>query len=240
MHQHATAGRSIEPTKIEYRFRFTSTQKIPFPICPCLYPRMIVVRMGPTGRIDLTGRNAYRTQGGNQQSGFFPTTSVRCAYRCQRRTGTGVRRSIDSLFMTPMVHLQNGIVKGKGFHTIFQLIVKYYPRAVQLLVVHPHRKYKMTKQILRNNFSPRHLICSLLGGAHVHQMKFSGIIGNICQRHIGIKELQSFTLVRRQVRIEYGKQIALRQSLFFLIEVLFHTLVVRSVCNERTSATRGQ
>ena len=60
MHQHATAGRSIEPTQVEYRLRFTSTQEIPFPICPCLYPRMIVVRMGPTGRIDLTGRNTYR------------------------------------------------------------------------------------------------------------------------------------------------------------------------------------
>ena len=104
-----------------------------------------------------------------------------------------------------------------------------------MLIVDPHRKYKMTKQILRNNFSPRHLIGSLLGGSHIHQMKFSGIIGNVCQRHIGIKELQSFAFVRRQVRIEYGKQIALRQPFFFLIEVLLHTLAVRSVCNERTS-----
>ena len=139
-----------------------------------------------------------------------------------------------------MVHLQNGIIEGQRLDTILQFFVKHYPCTVQMLIVDPHRKYKMTKQILRNNFSPRHLIGSLLGGAHVHQMKFSGIIGNVCQRHIGIKELQSFAFVRRQVRIEYGKQIALRQPFFFLIEILLHTLAVRSVCNERTFAARGK
>ena len=240
MHQHAAAGRSIEPTKVEYRFGFAGSKKIPFPVCPCFYPRMIVVGMRPPGCVDLTSRDTHRTQGGNQQGRFLATTPVCRAYRCQRRTGTGIGGSIDSLLVAPVVHLQNGIIEGQRLDTILQFFVKHYPCTVQMLIVDPHRKYKMTKQILRNNFSPRHLIGSLLGGAHVHQMKFSGIIGNVCQRHIGIKELQSFAFVRRQVRIKYGKQIALRQPFFFLIEVLLHTLAVRSVCNERTFAARGK
>ena len=240
MHQHTATGRSIEPTKVEYRFGFAGSKKIPFPVRPCFYPCMIVVGMRPPGCVDLTSRDTHRTQGGNQQGRFLATTPVCRAYRCQRRTGTGIGGSIDSLLVAPVVHLQNGIIEGQRLDTILQFFVKHYPCTVQMLIVDPHRKYKMTKQILRNNFSPRHLIGSLLGGAHVHQMKFSGIIGNVCQRHIGIKELQSFAFVRRQVRIEYGKQIALRQPFFFLIEVLLHTLAVRSVCNERTFAARGK
>ena len=59
IHIYATAGRSIEPTQVEYRLRFTSTQEIPFPICPCLYPRMIVVRMGDVYKRQIYYNNIY-------------------------------------------------------------------------------------------------------------------------------------------------------------------------------------
>ena len=240
MHQHTTTGRSIEPTKVEYRFRFAGSKKIPFPVCPCFYPRMIVVRMRPPGGVDLTGRDTHRTQGGNQQGRFLATTPVCRAHRCQRRTGTGIGGSIDSLLVAPVVHLQNGIIEGQRLDTILQFFVKHYPCTVQMLIVHPHRKHEMTEHLLGHRFSPRHFLGRLPGGSHIHQMKFAGVVGYVCQRHIGIEKLQCLTLIRRQVRIENSEQIALRQLFLFLIEVLLHTLAVRSVCNERTSATRGQ
>ena len=61
MHQHTTICRSIEPTKIQDRFRFTCTQEIPSTVYPCFYPCMIVIGMCPTRCIHLTSRNTYRT-----------------------------------------------------------------------------------------------------------------------------------------------------------------------------------
>ena len=210
MHQHTATGRSIEPAKVEYRFRFAGSKKIPFPVCPCFYPRMIVVRMRPPGGVDLTGRNAHRTQGGNQQGRFLTTTPVCRAYRCQRRTGTGIGGSIDSLLVAPVVHLQNGIIKGQRLDTILQFFVKHYPCTIQMLIVHPHRKHEMTEHLLGHRFSPRHFLGRLPRGSHIHQMKFAGVVGYVCQRHIGIEKLQCLTLIRRQVRIENSEQITLR------------------------------
>ena len=73
--------------------------------------------------------------------------------------------------MTPVVHLQNGILQGKRFYPVLQLLVEYDTRAVQMLIVHPHRKNKMPEYIFGNTLSPRHFIGSLPGSAHIHQMK---------------------------------------------------------------------
>ena len=43
-----------------------------------------------------------------------------------------------------------GMLEAVG-EAILQFFVKHYPCTVQMLIVDPHRKYKMTKQILRNN-----------------------------------------------------------------------------------------
>ena len=67
MHQHPPTGRRIEPPEIKNRFGLASSQEIPFTVCPCLHPRMIIIGMSPTGRIYLTCRNTYRTECGNQK-----------------------------------------------------------------------------------------------------------------------------------------------------------------------------
>ena len=60
MHQHAAIRRSVEPAQVKYGFRLAGTQKIPLAVDPRLDPRMVIVGMGPTRRIHLTGRYADR------------------------------------------------------------------------------------------------------------------------------------------------------------------------------------
>lgn len=71
MHQHSATGRGIEPTKIQYRFRFASTQEMPFTIRPGFHPCMVIVRMYPSWCINLPCRNTYRAKCRHQQDRFL-------------------------------------------------------------------------------------------------------------------------------------------------------------------------
>ena len=46
MHQHATAGRSIKPAQVQYRFRFAGAEEVPFTIYPGFYPGMVCAQRG--------------------------------------------------------------------------------------------------------------------------------------------------------------------------------------------------
>ena len=106
VHQHTTGCRSVEPTKIKHRFRFTSAQKVPFPVYPSFHPCMVVIGMCPTRSIHLTSRNTYCTESSDCESRLFTTTTISCLYRSQWRTSTWIRRSIYHLLMTPVVDFQ--------------------------------------------------------------------------------------------------------------------------------------
>ena len=78
MHQHGTTGRTIEPSKVQHCFWFTSAHKPPLAISPCFYPRMVVVSMRPTGCINLSCGNTDSSQGRNGESGLLATSAVCC------------------------------------------------------------------------------------------------------------------------------------------------------------------
>ena len=173
MHQHTTISRSIEPSEVEDRFRFASTQEIPLTVYPSFYPSMIIVSMRPTRSIHLTGRNTYRTQSGYSKCGFFTTTAVCGLYRSQRRTCTGIRRCIHHLFMTPVVHFQYRIMQGKVLYTVFQLFVENLTAVVQIFIVHTDWKHKVTEFAFWNQFPPRHFFLCLQGIVDVFQEKLA-------------------------------------------------------------------
>ena len=60
VHHHAARRRGIEPCEVEHRLRFAGTDEMPLAVGPYLDPRMVVVGVGPAGRIYLTGRYADR------------------------------------------------------------------------------------------------------------------------------------------------------------------------------------
>ncbi len=75
VHQHAATGRGIEPSQIQNRLRFAGAQKIPLPVRPGLYPSMVVIRMGPTGGVDLASGNSHRPQGRDREGRFFSAST---------------------------------------------------------------------------------------------------------------------------------------------------------------------
>ena len=63
MHQQGTARSTVKPTQVQYWFWFTGTHEPPLSISPRFDPSMIVVCMGPSRGIYLTGRDTYSPEG---------------------------------------------------------------------------------------------------------------------------------------------------------------------------------
>ena len=103
VHQHAAAGRGVEPSQVEHRFRFASAQEMPFPVHPYFHPGMIVIRMCPSGCVHLAGRYAHGAECTHGEGGLFATASVGCTHGSQWCAGAHVRRCVGHLFMTPVV-----------------------------------------------------------------------------------------------------------------------------------------
>ena len=81
VHQHAAAGRGIEPAQVEYRFGLAGTKEMPASVDPGFYPGMIVVGMCPSRSIYLARGDAHRAQGCHQERGLFATTAPGGAHR---------------------------------------------------------------------------------------------------------------------------------------------------------------
>ena len=238
VHQHSPAGWGVEPSQVEYGLGLAGSQEVPLAVSPGLYPGMIVVGVRPTGRIDLTRRYAYRTQSGHQQGRLFAATAISRTDSSHRRTGAGIAWLIDGLLVTPVVHFEDGVVQRKLLHAVFQFLIKYDTCTVQMLVVHPRRKHKVTEQLFGNIAAPGHFVGCLTRCTHVHQVEFARIIGNVGQGHVGIKKLQCLALVRVKVGVEHGKQVALRHLFLFQFQVLFYLGTVFGIFDKMGIAAR--
>ena len=113
VHEHSARSGCVEPSEVEYRFGFTSTEEVPFAIDPSFDPSVIVVGMRPTRSINLSCRDAYRTKCSNEESRFFATTSVGSFDRGERRLGASIRWGVGYIFVAPVVDFEHSIVERK-------------------------------------------------------------------------------------------------------------------------------
>ena len=95
-------------------------------------------------------------------------------------------------------------------HAVFQLLVKHHARAVQLLIIDTHRHDKMAENVFGNHFTPRHFLGRTLRGMDIVQIELAREVGNVRQRHVGVEKLQRLAFVSGQLRVEHGKEVALR------------------------------
>ena len=79
MHQHAAGGRSVEPAQVEHGLRLTGTEEIPFAVDPGFHPCVVVVGVGPAGRIDLACGDAHGAQRGHSERTLLATPARGCA-----------------------------------------------------------------------------------------------------------------------------------------------------------------
>ena len=58
MHQQRPGCGSVKPPQVQYGLGLAGAHKMPFAVGPRFDPRMVVIGMGPAGRIDLSSGNA--------------------------------------------------------------------------------------------------------------------------------------------------------------------------------------
>ena len=188
--------------------------------------------MRPARRIDLAGRYADRTEGGNRESRFFAATPVGCLHGCQRRACPGVGRRIDHFLVTPVVHFQHSVIQGQALHPVFQLFVKDHAALVQVFVVDTYGKYEMAEDVFRYAVPPGHFHPSAERAADIIEIQLPVIIREIPDRHIGIQESKRFFFVGRHLLVKNGKKVSVRQSGLLCPEVILHFGAKRIVRNE--------
>ena len=222
VHQHPAAGRGVEPPQVEHRFRLAGPEEMPPSVGPGLDPGVVVVGVRPAGRVDLPGRNAHRAQRRDEQRRLLAAAAVGRAHGGQRRTGPRIRRLVVGLFVTPVVHFEDGVVHRQPFDARRQLVVEHPARIVEVLVVHPHGQHEMPEQFVGNDVSPRHFPAGGQRAAHVFQIKIARVVGHVPHGHIGIKEHHGFALLPRHRFVEYPEQIAPGKQFLFVAEIGLH------------------
>ena len=187
MQQHGSGNRGIEPTQVQYRFRFARTHEMPPSVNKHLDPGVVVVRVRPARRVDLPCRYPRRTQCRHGQHGLLPAAAVSRADGRQRRRCPRVRRSVGRPLVAPMVYLQRCLGHGHSLYPLAQRIRIYQPEIIQRLVIHPEREHKMPELPLRH--VPIH------SAAHVQRLldvvlpPLLSVHHPVRQRHARIKEI---------------------------------------------------
>ena len=105
----------VEPGVVEGGRRLAGSHKVPAAVGIDLHPGVVVVGMGPSGRIDLAGRDAGGTQGGHCEHGLLSATAHTAAYRGYGAARAGVGRLVAGLLVAPMVDFQGC---GGDIHTL--------------------------------------------------------------------------------------------------------------------------
>ena len=219
VHQHPAAGRGVEPPQVEHRFRLAGPEEMPPSVGPGLDPGVVVVGVRPAGRVDLPGRDAHRAQRSDEQRRLLAAAAVGRAHGGQRRTGPRIRRLVVGLFVTPVVHFEDGVIHRQPLDAGFEFIVKYPARIVETLVVDPHGQHEMPEQLVGDAPAPRHLLPDRQRTAHVFQIKIAQIVGNVPHGHIGIEKRHCIAFLRRHRFVEYPEQIAPGEQLLFVAKI---------------------
>ena len=173
---------------------------------------MVVVRMCPTGRIDLACGNAYGTKGRNRKRTFLSATANGRAHGGQGRTGAAVRWLIGDMFVAPVVHLKHSIVHAHVPYPVLQLVIEDGAGIVQILVIYPDGQNKMFPFPFGDGLSPRHFLACLQRGLYTTCPIGAVIVHTVRQRHVAVKEIQRLLFGRRSGAARNKKQNDERQT----------------------------
>ena len=204
---------------------------------PSLHPRMVVVGMGPTRRIDLAGRNADGTQGSHGKGALLATTARGGTHGSHRSGRAGVGRLIGHMLMAPMVDLEDGLLHAQPLDAVLQFVIIDDTEAVQILVVDTNGKDEMAKLALRHLATPYHLLTRLERLAHVGKEEVGRIIRLVGHRHVGIEKLQSLGLHAIGSQ-PFDVEAILAHEFHARVEGLHHLLPILVVLQEMSAPLR--
>ena len=145
--------------------------------------------MSPARCIDLPGRDGHRSQGSHQQRRLLTTAAISRADGGQRTAGAGIAGTIGDMLVTPVVHLEDGLLHRHALQPGLQLAEEDRAAGVERLIVHADGHYEMPELALWHLAAPRHLSTCLQGQFHLPVIVLTRIVGFVGQRHVLIEEV---------------------------------------------------
>ena len=162
---HGPGGRLHEPSSVQPLLRLAGPEEMPFPVAPYLHPCMIVVTVGPEGRIDLAGGNAHAAQGRHSQRRFLPAAAHGDTEHGPGILGPAVRGTVGGLSGAPEIHLYGRIIHGAAtgqrgalLRRSHDPVMEESPHVPDVLVVHPIMEHIIGKNLLRHPAGKKPLI----------------------------------------------------------------------------------
>jgi len=207
--EHGAARRLLEPAHIEVRLRLAGAEKIPLPVGPEFHPGMIVVAVGPARSINLARRNADRAQGGDRENRLFAAAADGAAHRRQGSGGAHVRSTVGDVLVAPVVDLEGGLAHGQALHPLPEQTVQDDAGGIEVFVIYAQGENKVEEEIVGDAAAPCHIGACLQGGAHLAEVEFSVIVGEVAERHPGVEPLEGFALGRGEFLPENTQELLL-------------------------------
>ena len=190
MYHHGTGGSVREPALVQDRFRFAGSGEVPFSVAPEFYPGVVVITVGPEGRVNLTGRDAGASQSADGESGFLSAAAVSTAVNVDRRDGTVIGRVIGGLLRAPVVDFYRCLCHGFSLDSVFQIFIENAPAVQDLLGVDPVIKDIVEENLLGHFFHIGAVLPEENAVLGIIQERRNAIVSHIAQRHGGVKEFQ--------------------------------------------------
>ena len=127
-----------------------------------------------------------------------------------------------------MVYLQYSVFHGEPLDSLFQFVVEYSARIVEILIIYTYRQNEMSEQQFWNILSPCHLLLCLHAHSDIIEEELRLVVGNVSQRHIFIQEVDSFSLFSgKPFQFSYFLPSKFHYSVFLrsAIVLYFHYLI---------------
>ena len=184
---HRPHHRGVKPGVVQHGGRFACPEVVPLTIDPSLDPGVVVVRMRPAGRVDLSRRDADGPEHRNDEGTLLAAAPEGIPQRGYGAGGPPIGGLVGDVLMSPAIERQHRLLHGHGIDEGGQLIVVGGPKVIQHLVIDPLGEDKSTEESTRDFLSPRHLLPRPQCHPDIIQMVGNAVIHQVRQTHIGVE-----------------------------------------------------
>ena len=187
MKHHRPHHRGVKPSIVEHGGRFACPEVVPLTIDPSLDPGVVIVRMRPAGRVDLTCRDADGPEHSDDEGTLLAAAAEGIPQRGYWAGGATVRGLVGDVLVCPAIKRQDRLLHRHGIDEGGQFVVIGSPEVIQHLVIHPLREDKGAEESARDLLPPRHLLPRPQRHPDIIQMVGNAVIHQVRQTHVGVE-----------------------------------------------------
>ena len=187
MKHHRPHHRGVKPSIVQHRGGFACPKVVPLTINPSLDPGVVIVRMRPSGRVDLTCRDADGPEHSDDEGTLLAAAPEGIPQRGYGAGGPPIGGLVGDVLMGPAIERQHRLLHRHGIDEGRQLIVVGGPEVIQHLVIDPLGEDKSAEERPGDLFPPRHLLPRPQRYPDIIQMVGNAVIHQVRQTHVGVE-----------------------------------------------------